>query len=53
MSMHGNFHCVKFHDFTLTQILGLVLTFALNYYQKAYFLIPGGQMSHTLLKQPS
>ena len=45
MTMHGNFHCVKFHDFTQTQIFGLVFTFALTYYQKAYFFIPGGHFN--------
>ena len=45
MTMHGNFHCDKFHDFTLTQIFGFLFTFALTYYQKAYFFIPGGHFS--------
>ena len=40
--MHGNFYCVKFHDFTLTQIFGLVFTFTLTHYHKANFFIPGG-----------
>ena len=43
--MHGNFYCFKFHDVTLTEILGLVFTFALNYYQAASFFIPGGHFS--------
>ena len=37
ITVHGNFHCVKFHDFTLTQIFGLVFTFALTYYQRSIF----------------
>ena len=44
ITMHGNFHCVKFHDFTLYSD-GLVFTFALTCYQKAYFFIPGGHFN--------
>ena len=44
-SMYENWKCFKFHDVTLTWILGFVFIFASNCYQTASLFVPGGHFN--------